>query len=87
MMKTEAHRIRFELKKYIECDISLEKCDSISGEHDWMQFRLPARYHAIALAFIAGWDKGGRDALDAHYGRPTERENIEAFKRNNPELA
>jgi hypothetical protein len=87
MQKTDASRVLPRLREYLDCDgVSIEKAP-ISGEHDWVCFRIALKFHLQCLAYLAGHEQGGRDALDRHYGRPTEQERIESFKQSNPELA
>jgi hypothetical protein len=87
MQRGTAQRVLPRLREHLDCDaVSLDKAP-IKGDHEWVVFVLASKWHARARTYLEAWEQGGRDALDEHYGRPTQEENVAAFKNAHPDLA
>lgn len=57
-MPTEEGRVAaFRLHEALGCDVKVDYCQSI-GSDVWVEFTLPAKRHAEARTFLAGWKEG-----------------------------
>ncbi|MDE2102682.1 MAG: hypothetical protein KGL39_35890 [Patescibacteria group bacterium] len=78
MQSSDARRMLPRLREALDCDaVSIVKAPirtTDTQDHEWVMFELHEKWHKLARAFIADWQQGGRDALDAHYGRKSIEE-------------
>jgi hypothetical protein len=78
MQRDEARRALPRLREFLDCDaVSIEVAIQ---DTDWMAFVLHCKWHEVARAFLAGWQRGNTDGLDCHYQRRSYLEEIAAVR-------
>ena len=76
-IRETALRILPRLREHLDCDgVSIRKCEQIKGDHEWCEFVLAPKFHAIARTYIAAWMQGVSDGLDSHYSRQSYRDYL-----------